>query len=322
MTVDRRQFAKSLVAAAAAPGLGLGMAGPAFAADQLTVLLDWFVNPNHGPLIVAQETGAFKRAGLNVNFVQPADPTMPPRLVAAGHGDVAVTYQRSLYLQVTNGLPLMRIGVLVDRPMAAYVTLKGYGVTRPADLRGKRFGYNDVGGAVSLTEIDMLLAAGGLKRRDVQMINVGTALTTSLLTHRVDIVIMEKNFELLEVIDHGAQPIVFDPLNYGEPTFEDLIFVANRRNATDPRMKRFIAAVREGATYIKAHPDDAWKLFVRAYPNTNDRLNRASWNATLPAFAANPAEFDAGKYQRFGQFLLAKGVIRTLPPPGSYAVQL
>lgn len=318
MTMNRRRFAKTLTAAL--PGLGL--AGAAAAADQLTVLLDWFVNPNHGPLIVAQEIGAFKRAGLNINFVQPADPTMPPRLVAAGHGDIAITYQPSLYLQVTNGLPLVRIGVLVNRPMVTFTTLKGYGINRPADIKGKRFGHNDVSGPVGLVEIDCLLGAGGLTRRDVQIVNVGTALSTSLLSHRVDIIGLERNFETLELIDHGAQPIGFDAERFGVPAFDNLIMVANKRNANDPRLRRFVGAVREGAAYLKAHPDDSWKLFIRAYPNLNNRLNHNAWNFTVPYFAANPAEFDAAKYARFGQFLLAKGVIRTLPPPGSYAVQL
>ena len=31
-------------------------ATPAMAADKMTVLLDWFVNPDHGPLIVAQSS--------------------------------------------------------------------------------------------------------------------------------------------------------------------------------------------------------------------------------------------------------------------------
>src|ERR1700749_2841482 len=94
--------------------LALALAGSASAADHLTVMLDWFVNPNHGPLVVAQEIGAFQRAGLNVQLVQPADPTVPPRRVAARHGDIAIDYQPTLYLQVQNGLPLTRIGVLID----------------------------------------------------------------------------------------------------------------------------------------------------------------------------------------------------------------
>jgi len=56
----------------------------AFSAEKLTVLLDWFVNPDHGPLIVAQQRGMFEAAGLEVELIAPADPNDPPKLVAAG----------------------------------------------------------------------------------------------------------------------------------------------------------------------------------------------------------------------------------------------
>ena len=34
-------------------------ASPLMAADEMTLLLDWFINPNHGPIIVAEELGYF-----------------------------------------------------------------------------------------------------------------------------------------------------------------------------------------------------------------------------------------------------------------------
>ena len=61
----------------------LFLALPAQAAERFTVMLDWFVNPDHAPIIVAQEAGFFARAGLDVRIVAPADPNDPPRLVAA-----------------------------------------------------------------------------------------------------------------------------------------------------------------------------------------------------------------------------------------------
>ena len=42
---------------------------PALAADKLTILLDWFVNPDHAPLIVAEQKGYFADAGLQVTLV-------------------------------------------------------------------------------------------------------------------------------------------------------------------------------------------------------------------------------------------------------------
>jgi len=32
--------------------------------DKLTIGLDWFINPDHAPLIIAQKRGFFKEVGL------------------------------------------------------------------------------------------------------------------------------------------------------------------------------------------------------------------------------------------------------------------
>lgn len=292
------------------------------AADKLVVLLDWFINPNHGPLIVAQEIGAFRRAGLDVRFVQPADPTMPPRLVAAGHGDIALDYQAQLCQQVANGLPLMRIGAVIDKPLLTLVTLKSAGITSIAGLKGKRIGYNEVGGAVNLAEVDRMLSTAHLSLADVTLVNVGTALTTSLLTRRVDAVGVDRNFEYFELIDKGETPVGFDYDRFGVPPADQLIMVVNKDTVADPRYPRFLDALKEGAAYIKAHPDAAWTLFVRAYPDTDDALNRAAWNFTVRYFADDPRALDRDKYERFAQFLVAAKVIDTAPALSRYSIEL
>ena len=72
----------------------------ASAEDKLTILLDWFVNPDHAPLIIAREHGHFAKAGLDVNLIAPTDPNDPPKLVAAGRADLAISSQPQLHLQV------------------------------------------------------------------------------------------------------------------------------------------------------------------------------------------------------------------------------
>ena len=34
--------------------------------DKVTLLLDWFINPDHGPIIIANEKGIFRDAGLEI----------------------------------------------------------------------------------------------------------------------------------------------------------------------------------------------------------------------------------------------------------------
>ena len=72
---------------------------PAVAAEKLTLLLDWFVNPDHAPIIVADKRGYFAERGLEVEIIAPADPNDPPKLVAAGQADIAISYQPQLHIQ-------------------------------------------------------------------------------------------------------------------------------------------------------------------------------------------------------------------------------
>ena len=47
------------------------------AKQKVTLLLDWFVNPDHAALIVAQQKGYFSAHDLDVEIIEPADPSMP-----------------------------------------------------------------------------------------------------------------------------------------------------------------------------------------------------------------------------------------------------
>ena len=85
---------------------------------------------------------------------------------------------------------------------------------------------------------------------------------------------------------------------------------------------QFLAAVEEATIYLTNHPDDAWALFVKAYPDLDDDLNRRAWADTLPRFAKRPAALDAGRYQRFAEFMHAAGLIKTVPAVDSYAVEI
>ncbi|MEL7184632.1 MAG: ABC transporter substrate-binding protein, partial [Pseudomonadota bacterium] len=120
-------------------------ASPVLAADEMTVLLDWFINPDHGPIIVAHEKGYFAEQDLEVEVIAPADPSDPPKLVAAGQAELAISYQPQLHLQIHEGLPLQRVGTLVATPLNCLLALADGPVQSPADLAGKKVGFS-VGG--------------------------------------------------------------------------------------------------------------------------------------------------------------------------------
>ena len=90
-------------------------------------------------------------------------------------------------------------------------------------------------------------------------------------------------------------------------------------SANDPRLPRFLAAVEDATIFITNHPDEALAMFLKANTDLDDELNRRAFAATLPRFAKRPAALDAGRYQRFAEFLKEHGLIDTVPPVDSYA---
>ena len=312
---------KSL-AASLAVFLSLALAGTsAPAAEKLTVMLDWFVNPDHGPLVVAQQRGFFAEAGLEVEMIEPADPNDPPKLVAAGKAPIAISYQPQLHIQAAADLPLARIGTLVATPLNTLLVLDESPVRTMADLKGRKVGF-PVGGFEDAV-LQAMLAPAGLGLDDITLINVNFSLSPSLLSGQVDAVIgAYRNFELNQLAIEGHKGRAFYVEEHGVPPYDELIIVANSGKLDDPRLKPFLKAVERGVQFLVNHPEESWQLFAGHKKGLDDELNRRAWRDTLPRFALRPAALDRGRYQAFADFLLKQGVVDKAPPVESYAVEL
>ncbi|MGX1495187.1 putative hydroxymethylpyrimidine transport system substrate-binding protein [Labrenzia sp. MBR-25] len=311
----KKQFLSLVLAA------GLLASGPAQAGEKLTLLLDWFVNPDHAPLVTAQTKGFFEAEGLDVEIIEPADPAMPPKLVAAGQGDIAVSYQPTLHAQIDEELPLKWIGTLVETPLNSLIVLKDGPIQELKDLKGKSIGFSVSGFEDAM--LGQMLRSVGLTIDDVELVNVNFALSGSLLAGQVDAVIGGyRNFELTQLEIEGKPGKAFFPEENGVPIFDELIYVVNKDKTDDPRFAKFLAAVEAATIYLSNHPEEAWNAFIEAYPNLNDELNRRAWFDTLPRFAKRPAALDAGRYQRFAEFMAEAGLISKVVPVESYTAEI
>ncbi len=297
------------------------MAAPAFAQDKMTVLLDWFVNPDHGPIIVAQENGYFADQGLEVEIVAPADPSAPPKLVAAGQGDLAISYQPQLHLQVQEGLPLKRVGTLVATPLNCLLVLEDGPIKSLADLKGKKIGFSVAG--VEEAVLQAMLGRHDVSLDDVEMINVNFSLSPALMSGQVDAVIGAfRNFELNQMDIEGTAGRCFYIEEEGVPSYDELIYVANPDRMDTDKVRRFLAATEKATQFIVNNPEESWKVFSSTSTELQDELNERAWADTLPRFALRPAAFDAGRYARFETFLVDAGLLEKTRPVSDLAIDV
>ncbi|MXF47263.1 transporter substrate-binding domain-containing protein [Raoultella sp. Lac2] len=296
------------------------ISGQAMANEKLTLVLDWYINPDHAPIMVAEQIGAFKAQGLDVKIVPPSDPALPPRLVAAGQADLAITYQPQVHFFADEGLPLVRVGTLINSPLNTVIALDKR-IKTPADLKGKKVGYS-VSGIEQATLATMAQHAH-IDPQSIKLINVNFQLTSALLAGQVDAVIGGyRNIEALELKLQGKDPQVMNVEDFGVPAYDELVIVARRDEIHAAKIKKFLAALQEGVAYLRAHPQETWQAFAAAHPELNSELNKQAWQQTAPLFAARPAALDKARYEAYEQFLYNNKLVKKITPLTQYAVEL
>ncbi len=294
-------------------------AAPAFAQDKMTLVLDWFINPNHGPIIVAQERGYFADEGLEIEIIAPADASAPPKMVAAGQVDLAVSYQPQLHLQIAEGLPLIRVGTLIASPLNCLLVLKDGPIKDIADLKGRKIGYSVAGVEEAL--LGAILSAQDIALEDVEMINVNWSLGPSVMSGQVDAVIgAYRNFELNQMEIEGVPGTCFFLEEIGIPAYDELIYVANPETLDTALISRFLRATAKATQYIVNHPEDSWEIFKSTSRELDDALNARAWADTIPRFALRPAAVDIARYADFERFLVEAGLLDSTRPVSELAI--
>ena len=115
------------------------MLGPS-GSKHVELMLDYFPNADHAGIYAAQADGDFQEAGLDVEIRQPPDPAAPIKQVAAGRVDLAISYEPEVLRARDQGLNVVSVGALVQKPLTSIISLPKAKIRKPADLEGKTVG--------------------------------------------------------------------------------------------------------------------------------------------------------------------------------------
>ncbi len=128
---------------------------------------------------MAQKLGYFEEAGLDVSIDAPSDPAAPIKLVAAGRSDLAISYEPEVALAHEQGLDVVAIGALVNRPLTSLIWLKKSGIKGVGDLEGKTIA--TAGIPYQEAFLKTILSRVHLSPADVKAVNVGFGLLPALV---------------------------------------------------------------------------------------------------------------------------------------------
>jgi putative hydroxymethylpyrimidine transport system substrate-binding protein len=321
--VSRRSVYATLVACLCAVALpSCGSKQDALSAPttkSFTVMLDFFPNADHAALYSAIADGDFKAVGLDVRPETPADPSTPLKLLAAGKVDMAISYEPELLLARDEGLKVVSIGALVQRPLTSIIALPGAHVRKVADLAGKRVG--TAGIAYQSAELRTALQSAGVPPGNVHEANVGFNLVPAMLSGKVAATLGGFwNYEAIQLQQMHRRPTVIPVDKAGVPTYDELV-LAVREDEAGTRgqdLRAFLQALMRGEQQARANPAAAAALIAKANPSAERKLQLASIEATLPAMlpadSSKPYGWqDPAAWAAFGHWMFARGLIHANP---------
>jgi putative hydroxymethylpyrimidine transport system substrate-binding protein len=291
-------------------------------AKRLTVMLDFFPNADHAPLYSAIAHGDFRAVGLDVQPQAPAEPSEPLKLLAAGRVDVAISYEPELLLARDQGLKLVSVGALVQRPLTSIIALPAKHVAKVADLAGKRVG--TAGIAYQKAELQTALQTAGVKPSSVREVNVGFNLIPAMLSGRVDATLGGFwNYEAVQLELKRRRPVVIPVDRAGVPTYDELVVVVREDEARGrgQDLRGFLQALTRGAREVKGDPAAAAAVVLKANPSLEPKLQLESIRRTLPvvqpADPSKPFGFqDPTAWAAFGTWMFSRHLIAHDPNTG------
>jgi len=291
--------------------------------EKLTLDLDFYPNPDHAGIYMAQEEGFFKEAGLEVAINSPSDPSAPLKDVAAGHADLAITYEPELMLAHEEGLDVVAVAALVNRPLTSLMWLKKGDVKGVADLKGKLKGKTVSYAGIPYQEAFMrtILARAGLKPSDINLVNVGFGLLPSLISGKAQAMLGGySNVEGVDLQQRGKEPVITPVDQLGVPTYDELILVARRATLEEDgaKIRLFISALKRGTEAAVANPKLATEALLAANSSLEPKLTEAQVEATLPLLEGTPAGkpygwMDPKQWEEFGAWMRDEELIANLP---------
>ena len=291
---------------------------------QLTLMLDWYLSPQHAALIVAKGRALFAAQGLEIELLTPADPSIAIKLLAAGEVDLALTRQPLLHLHAHDGAPITRIATLIETPLNAVIVAgEAPAPAAVADaLADLHYGYSTREGRDVLVE--QLLPRSVRQVDDfVAPERVHFDAADALRSSRVDAVADGFFHTLPQQL--ASDGIVTHTVRYSDidiPRHDGLILLANSdsvaRQATT--WSRVLIALEEASNWMIEHPEEAWTLLVTTHPVLDNPINQEAWDDLLRRVALSPAALDERRYAAFESYLQSAGVTENSIPITRLAV--
>jgi ABC-type nitrate/sulfonate/bicarbonate transport system substrate-binding protein len=251
--------------------------------------LEWFLNPDHVPLLIAQHNGWFRKAGIELEIIEPEEHLDAVEAIEDGAMDVAITEPLHLVEDRAEGRPVVGFARFLHTNGGVMYRTDG-AIRRPRDMAGVRVQYPGAPGPGGKAIVQTMIEADGgtCHPDDLTPVNNSFYHTDALAEDKADVAtLVFYNFECIEARHRGLDVDFFALKDWGIPDFCQLILITtpDLLDARRDVLTQFVRVLRRGIDVLHQQPDRARSIYLdHTDTPADDLLTNDIIAATLPCF--------------------------------------
>ncbi|CAM3719245.1 ABC transporter substrate-binding protein [Cohnella lubricantis] len=279
---------------------------------EVKVVLDWTPNTNHTGLYVAAANGYWEKRGLTVDIVQPPE-SGADAMVASGAAEFGIGAQEGLTLAREQNVPLVSLAAIIQHNTSGFASPEEKNIKEPKDFEGHAYG--GWGSPAEEAVIGSMMKQQGADVGQVKFVNAGTADFFTAVTKDIDFEWIFYAWTGIEAEQRGMKLNMvylkdFDQrLDYYTPVLE----TSEKLIQNEPDVVRaFVEGAAEGYQYAIDHPDEAADILLKAVPDLNADLVKASQEWLSPRYQDDASQWGLQKeevWSGYAEFLKEHGVL-------------
>ncbi len=243
------------------------LAGPAFAADKVTLMINWYVYGEHAPFYYGKEKGFYSAEGIDLDIQEGRGSGVVTQAVAAKTFNFGYVDVPTMMRAAVKGAPVIATGVLLQTSPMSVMGFAEKNIRKPEDIKGKTVAVTP---GDSMSQIwPLFLKKTGLKESDFKTV-AGDATTklNAVINGQADLLlgyVMDQSMKIKDATGKNVYPIKFS--DYGIRLVSSGI-VANTDYVKQNQdlVRRFMRASIKSVEAAIKDPKGATQAILNAVP--------------------------------------------------------
>jgi NitT/TauT family transport system substrate-binding protein len=241
----------------------------AFAADKVSLRLDWVYGSEHAPIFLAIEKGFFKDENIDLNLMPGEGSSVTVKLVGNRDADFGYATADQVLIGAQRGLPLVATGVVLQQNPTALIFKASAGIKDiKTDLKGKTIGVQLKSN--TSRQWEAIKKSMALDTKSFIEVPADGALVPLLTSDRIQVGIGFYFNDGLKLKATGTDAAWISFEDLGIKMYSTTLLTNAALIEKNPDLvKRFTRAFMRGWSYSLEHPDEALQAFLKANPSTD-----------------------------------------------------